>query len=282
MLVNPSRILKTVYKGLLLGLPQILFTPLLNSKLLVPLQVDEISTYINYNLEADDIIKLSNYIHRYNSSLSMVPISLLDGEEKDYYLSINIYNATSAVFLTTAPVTRCELNTYVKDKNGNIGTLIIDYITNGQSMDPIALMRFPEFERVCEFIKSDEKCSINCSSKETKLQFNLTFALNNNEKIKLDKELIKYTDNIFYKDGILDKLYYDDSLINAETYGLDDLDFSFKYRELLLSKPRSVFYFKNKLKFVGSMWDNVYQLRRHNPTLRERYALAYISNKKVK
>ena len=38
-------------------------------------------------------------------------------------------------------ITRCELNTYVKDHNGNYGTLIIDYLSNELSMDPLNIFK---------------------------------------------------------------------------------------------------------------------------------------------
>tara|TARA_A100001011_G_scaffold382775_1_gene453093 strand:+ start:6304 stop:7155 length:852 start_codon:yes stop_codon:yes gene_type:complete len=283
MLVNPSRILKTVYKTLLLGIPQIIYNPFLESNLLVPLEVKETSTYINYNLHANDVCKLSNYIHRYNDSLELVPIKILNDDKEDYYLSINVYNCTSSIFLTNEEVTRCEINTYIIDGNGNYGTLIIDYITNGQSMDPISLIKLPEKNKICSFIKLDDNYEIKSFSVLNQLNLTVQFDTNENDTIcKLDDSLLKYTDNIFYKDGILDKLYYDESLVYADTFQ-PLAKVSFEYRNLELSKPSSVFYFKKKINFVGSMWHNLYKIRRHKPTIRERigkkFALSYISRK---
>ena len=304
MLVNPSRILKTVYKTLLLGIPQILYNPLRDTNLIVPLQVNEVSTYVNFNLKPCDVCELTQYIHKYNKSLELVPIKLFNDDKEDYYLSINIYNSTSPIFLTDDPVTRCELNTYIKDKNGNYGTLIIDYITNGQSMDPISLIKLPEWEKKCSFVKSGSLCNITCVSPLHKLDMSLDFDLQDPSVVacQLSDELIKYTDNIFYKDGILDKLYYDESLVNAETYKIN-ADVSFSFRDLGLGsgsgvdscacdgcacdggacdggacdggggdgdvRPHSVFFFKNKINFVGSMWHNLYKIRRHKPAIRD-------------
>ena len=280
MLVNPSRILKTVYKGLLLGVPQILYSPLFNSNLLVPLEVEESSTYINYNLCANEVCTLTNYIHKYNNSLELVPISILENEKEDYYLSVNIYNCSSPILLTDKSVTRCELNVYVKDYYNNYGTLIIDYITNGQSMDPISLLKLPELEKICKFIKNKDDYRIINVSPIHKLNITANFSTLNIKSCKLNSQLIDYTGNIFYKDGILDKLYYDNSLTNAETYKVENFDVDFNYRNIKKKKPSSIFFFKNKINFVGSMWHNVYRIRRHRPTLRERFALSYISRKK--
>ena len=282
MLVNPSTILKTVYKTLLLGVPRILFNPFVDSNLLVPLDIDEISTYINYKLSSNDVCHLTNYIQKYNDSLELTPVKILDDDDEDYYLSINIYNCTSPIFLTDQPVTRCEINTYVVDKFNNYGTVIIDYITNGQSMDPISLFRLPEKGKTCVFTH-DKYCNITCISSLTNLNLSVCFKISdNNLPCKIDTSLIKYTDNIFYKDGILDKIYYDQSLNFAKTYKIP-MYINFTYRDLQLNKPSSVFYFKNKIKFVGSMWDNIYKIRRFKPTIRqkigEKIALGYISKR---
>jgi len=279
MLVNPSRILKTVYKTLLLGIPQILYNPLRDANLIVPLQVNEVSTYVNFNLKPCDVRELTQYIHKYNKSLELVPIKLFNDDKEDYYLSINIYNSTSPIFLTDDPVTRCEINTYIKDNNGNYGTLIVDYITNGQSMDPISLIKLPEWDKQCSFVKLDNLCNITCVSPLHKLNMSLDFDLQDTSIVacELSDELIKYTDNIFYKDGILDKLYYDESLVNAKTYKIN-ANVSFSFRDLGLGldacdggaiRPHSVFFFKNKINFVGSMWHNLYKIRRHKPAIRD-------------
>jgi hypothetical protein len=34
-------------------------------------------------------------------------------------------------------------------------------------------------------------------------------------------------------------------------------------------RPHSVFFFKNKINFVGSMWHNLYKIRRHKPAIRD-------------
>ena len=77
-------------------------------------------------------------------------------------------------------------------------------------------------------------------------------------RFRLNRNLIDYTDNIYYNNGICDKLYYDTTLTRADIREIDAYNVSFKFKDLVFSKPESVFYFKNNINFVGSLWNNLY------------------------
>tara|TARA_A100001011_G_C13778734_1_gene622279 strand:- start:265 stop:534 length:270 start_codon:yes stop_codon:yes gene_type:complete len=84
------------------------------------------------------------------------------------------------------------------------------------------------------------------------------------DNVITSKDLVKFSDYIYYKNGIYDKLYYDDTLVNAiikspsSLIMEDDIDnFFFTYKDLFFEKIDSIFYFENKINFVGSMWKNV-------------------------
>ena len=90
-------------------------------------------------------------------------------------------------------------------------------------------------------------------------KFDINYNIHNNDKkFRLNKNLIDHTDNIFYNNGIYDKLYYDTSLTRADIREVDEYNVSFKFKDLVFNNPESVFYFKNKIKFVGGIWDNIY------------------------
>ena len=139
-------LLKIIYKGILSGMPLLCYKPINQNTLNIPLEVSPFSTYLNFKLDDYQTSYLNNYIHKYNKDLEIVPIKMYDDEDQKYnYLSVNIYNCTSPVFLNQEKeITRCEINTYVKDNMGNYGTLIIDYLSNEISMDPINIFKFKE------------------------------------------------------------------------------------------------------------------------------------------
>ena len=302
--------LKFVYSGLLTGMPTLIYNPYTKTSLNIPLTISEGSIYLNFRLPSHYSNYLQKYIGKYTQKLSIVPVCLFPEEEATNYLSVNIYNCSSPAFFNGNKQTlRCELNTYVRDEStGQYGTLILDYLSNDLSMDPVNLFKFPPSKtdgnvsyhiiykapyhphdpqhpshpsRTCCFYQN-QQLYINCESRKDKIKLSLNLCIDKMKEVTIEtsKELVKFSDYIYYKNGIYDKLFYDDSLVNAHLKSPlsehdtpllnchissilsddDDMDgFFFTYKDLFFEKVDSIFYFENEINFVGSMWDNVNQ-----------------------
>tara|TARA_Y100000389_G_scaffold204546_1_gene257893 strand:+ start:6071 stop:6844 length:774 start_codon:yes stop_codon:yes gene_type:complete len=252
--------LKFIHSGLLTGMPSLLYNPYTKLSLNVPLTISPNSLYINFKLTDKESSYINEYIKE-QSSLELVPISLFPNEKARNYLSVNIYNCTSPVFLNdNVSTTRCEINTYVKDRDGNYGTVILDYLSNGLSMDPVNI--FKQKDKTNYLKKDKNNFVINCeSSGSDNIFLNLQFCNINATLFKLNDQLTKYSDFIYYKNGIYDKLYYDNTLVDAVTLApFYYEDFEFNYIDLSFNNFDSMFYFNESIKFVGSMWNNLYKL----------------------
>jgi hypothetical protein len=81
------------------------------------------------------------------------------------------------------------------------------------------------------------------------------------KNIDISTELSKFTDNIFYKNGIYDKLYYDNSLIHAKFKVPSVSNLEFIFLEMNFLNPKSIFYFEEDIFFAGTMWSNVLRTR---------------------
>tara|TARA_E500000178_G_C16893837_1_gene694807 strand:+ start:187 stop:954 length:768 start_codon:yes stop_codon:yes gene_type:complete len=250
-------LLKFVYNGILTGMPLFTYNPISKNTLNVPLEVKPFSAYLNFKLNDNQSEYLNNYISKFSNSLELVPINIFPNEEKSNYLSLNIYNCTSPVFFNDEKeITRLELNTYVKDKNGKYGTLIIDYLCSDLSMDPINIFKTKE-QTIYKDI--DIYKSIDCFSIKDNINLKLNFTTLYDYNQKISDNLIKFTDYIFYKNGIYDKIYYDSSLVEANTKSPSiSYNLTFIYNDLIFEKVDSIFYFTNPIKFIGGMWDNLF------------------------
>ena len=116
-------------------------TPINQNRILAELNVQPYSTFINYKLEQEHVDILNNYVKEYSNDLKIVPIQLSKYNYPHYYLSVNIYNCTSPIMMSDDNIIRCELNTYVKTSDNQLGTLILDYASNSLSMDPINIFK---------------------------------------------------------------------------------------------------------------------------------------------
>ena len=255
-MIFSKKILKFVYNSMLFGMPISTYNPYTKVPIHIPATVEEGSTYINFKLNKDEKEYLNNYIHEYNKSLNIVPISILEDEKAENYLSINIYNCTSPVF--DKVVTRCEINTYIKDKDNNIGTIILDYLSNDLSMDPVNIFK----NKVkTNFKKKNVYHYIDCESDKDEVKLNLNFTKFREKQIGIHDNLIDYTDKVFYKNGVYDKVYYDSTLVRAKYKApIYTYNFSFLYKDLEFNEIDSIFYFSDKIDFVGGIWTNLYNL----------------------
>jgi len=251
-----QNLLKLFYKTMLIGLPQYIYNPINNNNFLAPLTVKPFSTYVNFKLHEEQVDYLNKYIKKYSDSLTLVPLKISKYEFPTYYINVNIYNCTSPILMSNDNIIRCEINTYVKNADGTLGTLILDYVSNGLSLDPIDM--FKSSNKIT-FLKENGYNIILCDSPKQDICLDLSYSILNAKDFKMSKELVDYTDNIYYKNGIMDKIYYDSSLTRAKIKESNFIsNFIFKYRDLEFDRIDSIFYFEDELRFVGSVWNNLY------------------------
>ena len=123
-------------------------------------------------------------------------------------------------------------------------------------MDPVNIFKPRSFST--HYIKNKNRIDITALSKEFQL-FGYIDIENNDKHIFVNhRDLHKYTDNIFYNNGIYDKIYYDSSLTHCKTLKPINNEISFYFDEIQYNKPYSVFYFTTPLCFSGAMWYNIY------------------------
>ena len=255
MRIDNRGFLKFIYNILLIGVPQYTTNPLNQNRILAELTVKPQSTYLNYKLNEGQIDLLNSYVKNYSNDLTLVPLKLSKYSYPEYYLSVNIYNCTSPIMMSNKNLVRCELNTYIKTSEGEYGTLILDYVSNELSLDPINIFK-PRISGV-KFEHFDSKNSIKVESKDDNIQLDLSYKLTS-DSFYISKDLVRFTDYAFYKNGVADKVYYDSLLGNAVTkYGEVELPCFFKYKGMEFNYPDSIFYFDNSINFVGSVWHNL-------------------------
>ena len=112
-----NNLLKIFYSAMLTGIPSVTYNPINNNIFHAPVVIKPFSTYINYRLNFEQYTYIKNILDSRSNNLLPIFSNTLQDENKDYYLSVNIYNCSSPIFntITQDEVTRCEINTYVTD-----------------------------------------------------------------------------------------------------------------------------------------------------------------------
>lgn len=235
------------------GMPSVIYNPFTRSNIHVPFKVLPESLYINYRLTPHQKTIVENYIADKNLKFNMEKISMQKNLKSGYYLSLNIYNCTSPVFLNDKVTTRFEINTYVNDECRK-GTLIIDYLSNELSMDPVNI-----FKRLSSLCYNNNTIVGKSKSQQIFLETKIKTDCINDEYIFIDDDLVSYSDNIFYMNGIYDKLFYDASLTKASLKIPNISNLNFTFLNITFDEPESVFYFEEQIDFVGGVWYNIFK-----------------------
>ena len=258
-MIFKNNFLKLFYRALITGLPLTTYNSFSDVSFHAPATVLPYSTYVNYKLTENEFSYINNHLLKTTNELELKKIKISqDEDEKNYYLSINMYNCTSPMFslVSKDPITRCEINTYVTNKNYEYGTLIMDYCSNFLSLDPDNIFKLPEvalYTRDKLFNKT-----YTFKAKNKNIDFFLNYSVSHLDKnFNISNQLVYFTDKIFYNNALYDKLYYDTSLILAKTKIPNINNLSFKFYDLIFDKPDSVFYFIDELRFVCAMWNNL-------------------------
>ena len=256
MKIANKPLLQFIYSCLLCGVPQFSMNPINQNRILTELNIKPYSTYINYRLNDNHVNLLNNYVKEFSDELNIVPIQISKYENPHYYLSINMYNCTSPIMMTDGNLVRCELNTYVKTSDGILGTLILDYVSNTLSMDPVNI--FKKEVKNIKFVNNKITNKLFIDSPNDNIFLDLKYKLTNDNFYISDK-LVEFTDLAYYKNGVADKVYYDSTLASAVTkYGNILKGSVFKYKDMEFYYPDSVFYFDSSLNFIGSVWNNLH------------------------
>ena len=92
-------LLKFVYRGVLTGMPLFTYNPITKLPLHSPFTIKPASTYINFRLSPHQSKNIQNYINNYNKNLVLTPVKIIKEEVPRNYLSVNIYNCSSPLFM---------------------------------------------------------------------------------------------------------------------------------------------------------------------------------------
>tara|TARA_Y100000389_G_scaffold46376_1_gene41337 strand:+ start:9190 stop:9948 length:759 start_codon:yes stop_codon:yes gene_type:complete len=245
---------KLAYQLILAGFPTLTYNPLNRRPFQSTFEIQPKSFYINFKMQNQFIIDKVN--EKISPEFELYPIIMSKDEKPEYFLSLNVYNVCSPLLNTDKHVTRCELNTYVRRKKDNmIGTIILDYTSNMMSMDPVNIFKFPNSNT--KYWK--HKNYFEIESIGNIFSINATF----NDKIKnplyIHDDLHRFTDKVYYINGIYDKIFYDSSLTHAKTYYTWDLKYNFTLFNDSNIRYHSSFYFLDKIHFTGAMWYNLFE-----------------------
>lgn len=254
------------------------------------------SCYVNFELNKRQREIVNHYIHAKNEDFDIIPISLFNESQesqKKYMMSVNVYDVDNFIHhkslhkksknlkkMTTVinwikktgvnldtniigqlqsypKITMCDIKTYViNKKTGECGTMILDYVSNIDFIDPINIYKSKRGS--INYNKNGSNIKANVISHVDKLQFSFKTQKSSQSQKGLSSQFVSLHQKKYSRCGIYDSVLYDssfsDSSVNCHFHLLD---FDLYYNDMWFNDFDSAFFFPNDVNMFVKFWDNV-------------------------
>jgi len=212
---------------------------------------DPPSIYWVYRIKSSEIDNLTRKISL-PTHFSLCPIQCLDGEEPEYWLTINAYRVSGL-----ANGLRAEWSVFVRDEENTPRYLIIDARSSKFSVDPVDIIT-----RASTVIHEKRDGKLYTQIGDGDIAFRSTITLSDPASpATISREWVSANDFIYWGNGICDRTFYDTGLANTkqtrigkENYEVNDGSF---WSQFLEPEPAHVLVLQNSIEFVISPWENI-------------------------
>ena len=210
------------------------------------------SIYFNFGIRPECREEFTRYINLADD-LSLSPIRCVADEDPELILTLNIYEVSGIV-----SGLRAEWSTYITDEEGKPRYMVLEARCANGSLDPVELFTRPG--RVEHSMTSSVVESLVASNEGA--LFRSTCKLRDEHpQAPIATEWIVANDNIYWRNGIYDRTYYDEAMIDApvrsipaEDVSIDDQTHWARFTE---PQPKHVLKYEGPLHFMITPWANV-------------------------
>lgn len=215
-------------------------------------EADPSSVYFNFRIRPECREEFARYINL-AEGLTLAPIRCVEGEAPEFLLTLNVYEVSGIV-----SGLRAEWSTYILDKAGKPRYMVVEARCEKGSLDPVELFTQPG--RV-EHVMTPQAIKSLVASNEGAL-FNATLKLYDGQPyISIATEWIIANDNIYWRNGIYDRTYYDANMIAAPVRSIPGADISIDdqthWARFIEPQPIHVLRYEGPLHFMITPWANV-------------------------
>jgi hypothetical protein len=210
------------------------------------------SLYFNFRVRPECREEFLRYIN-IAGGLPLSPVRCIADEEPDFLLTLNIYEVSGIV-----SGLRAEWSTYIIDKEGKPRYMVVEARCANGSLDPVELFTRPG--RVEHSMTSGAVESLVASNEGA--LFRATCILREEHPMaRIATEWIVANDNIYWRNGIYDRTYYDADMIDAPVRSIPPADVSIDdqthWARFVDPVPKHVLKYEGPLSFMITPWFNV-------------------------
>lgn len=183
----------------------------------------------------------------------LTPISILNGEQPRYYLSLNIYQVT-----IDQPTLRAEWSVYVtKDGDTAPRFLVIEAASSTDSFDPVS---GPVSAVPFQFERKDKTLTTSVSSDKSFFELRLREPRFSFPRFA-SAEWSTANDLIYWENGVADKVLYNATLTRQPITRIRSHQFELRHESpwaaFTKKSPRHVFLYDKPIEFAVTPWANL-------------------------
>ena len=212
---------------------------------------DPPSVYWVYRIKSSEVNNLARKIGL-PSHFSLCPIQCLDGEEPEFWMTINAYRVSGL-----AKGLRAEWSVFVRDEENTPRYLIVDARSSTFSVDPIDIIT-----RASTVIHERRDKQLHTEIGEGDQAFTSTITITDiATPVTVSRDWVSANDYIYWGNGICDRTFYDTGLANTKQNRVRDENFEVKdgsfWSRFVEPAPAHVLLLQNAIEFVISPWENI-------------------------
>jgi hypothetical protein len=213
---------------------------------------DPCSVYFNFRIKATELGAFTRYIN-IPREFRLAPMQCVADEEPQLLLTLNVYEVTGL-----ALGIRAEWSTYIYDAQGVARYMVLEAQSSEYSMDPIDIIT-PK-GRV-EHCMTETQLDTVVASLEGKL-FESTVHFSDDQRlVRISGDWIAANDFIYWRNGLCDRTFYDENMVNAQVRSVPPAAFSIRdnthWATFIEPEPVHVLRYEGPLNFMITAWVNI-------------------------
>lgn len=218
---------------------------------------DPPSIFINYLVPPDKVAALTSYLNLPNG-LALTPISIIEGEEPQIYLSLNIYAVDGLRGLLSG--NRAEWSVYASKIGDRPSYVVVDAKASVLTLDSVnwftegtELRHGPTADGIYSFAESDDGTSFESLISQAGLDAAV--------EVYTEPRWVAANDRIYWGNGVADRTYYDGNFVDVPVLSVDPAALTYAdstvWIQFVDPVPANVLVFQTGFELVITPWYNL-------------------------
>ena len=219
----------------------------------MPRKMLTMNIYSVHNFVYDRLNSIDEKIGKHKGKLQKIE-DIIHGLEG---FGININTNILQDMKAKSQITMCDIKTYVRNKEtGECGTMVLDYVSNIDFVDPINI--YKKKQGVFHYEDSKKYTDVQVSSHIDKVDFSMHMNKTMYVGTKLCDDFSLIHGKRYYRNGVCDQIHLDESFTQATVCcPYKTIDNKMYYNDMTFDNYHSAFFFPSNVNMFVRFWHSI-------------------------